>query len=129
MSNTAYLVYRPVMDYEESLSPYLIFSTAGKAEKAVTTIRVYAQSVQDKVPEYDSESETWWNEREAVVKAAEWPFGIDLSGDIGYGYSKFNSNCIEMMELPLNLTQAEACSTPPETPPAPQRIHEIPLDA
>jgi hypothetical protein len=104
--NEAFLVYRPVMDYEESLVPYLIFKSGRSAAAAVKRMRDYAQAIQEKIPEYDSESETWWDDRMAVVKAAKWPFGIDLSGDIGYGYSKFNPASVDLMPLPLNLKES-----------------------
>jgi hypothetical protein len=112
---TAFLLHRPVMDYEESINPRLIFTSRRAADKACREIREWAQRVFDTMPAMpeeecdgppvsDDQRFSAHDAREAHIKAAGaapygWGFGCsDLSSYI----DSFNQGCVEVMELPLN---------------------------
>lgn len=112
---TAFLLHRPVMDYEESINPHLIFTNRRSAHKACREIQEWAQRVFDTMPEMPEESYgdppvtddqrfVVHDAREAHIKAAGappygWEFGyLDLSPYI----DSFNRECVSVMELPLN---------------------------
>lgn len=107
-TKTAFLVYRPVMDYEESLSPYFICETKREAEAAAQKMCEYAQQLADLMPEYTNEEEDTDNsewikvdeKRAEILRKAHWPFGVNLSADIsGFYKLEFNPSCVSVMEL------------------------------
>lgn len=111
-TKTAFLVYRPVMDYEESLNPYFICATRQEAEAAAKKMCDYAQRLAKRMPEYTEEEEekdtdgSVWVEkdtqRRVLFEKAKWPFGMNLRSDIvGFYRLTFDPSCVSVMELPL----------------------------
>ena len=109
---TAFLIYRPVMDYEESETPYFICLTKQDAEKAESEMIAFAkalmlglESLYDEDcnlvddDEYDKRSDR----NHAKLKSVQWPFGIDLSEDFPWKdfMPSFNEGCVAVRELPL----------------------------
>lgn len=122
---TAYLIYRPVLDYEESEESYGISLTLKGAEAMKQQMMDYANELLTQMPpsatddEYEAERDGFkfipddimrdeYNDdviekRRQILKEAKWPFGIDLSSDI-YIYAKppeLQSGMIEVRKLPL----------------------------
>lgn len=107
---TAYLIYRPVMDYEESMTPYFICSTKKVAERVLAKIRKWGERAvanmppwAENAPENSDEANAAFDARYEYVNQLNGPFGIDFRhSDIGvYTYS-FPAGCVEMMELAVN---------------------------
>lgn len=115
MSATAFLLYRPVMDYEESIEPNLIFTTRTRAQKAKRAIVEAATALIDSFPEWPDGCDSFaqrvetevWQQRADMVRDFVAPFGWDLKNDISAEDERFGVSCIDIMELPLN---------PPATP-------------
>lgn len=122
---TAYLIYRPVLDYEESEIPYLISLTREDAEAIRQQMLDHANELLTQMPpgstddEYEAERDGLkffsdpeerndydceiCDARRKILKEAKWPFGIDLSYDMDV-YSntmKVLSGIVEIRELPL----------------------------
>lgn len=79
---TAYLIYRPVMDYEDSESPYLITLTEEAAKAVVLNICLSCQKIASQLLHKDvslpeKEWETAVSHNEKTLKNAKWPYGLD----------------------------------------------------
>lgn len=112
---TAFLIYRPVMDYEESETSYLICTTLKKAEKVRFEMIVFANDILASMKSlYDEEGDQLqqeaWQEamdfNRAKIAACKWPYDIDLESDIDQwnfqqGSTRFDATCIAVRELPL----------------------------
>lgn len=106
---TAYLIYRPVMDYEESMEPHFVCSTKKLAERVLAKIRKWGDKAVANIPEWtdaDKDSPEYdkvFDARYAYVNALKGPFGIDFRhSDIGVYTTSFPHRCVEMMELNVN---------------------------
>jgi hypothetical protein len=104
-----FLIYRPVMDYEESLNPYLVCSSREVAEQVVKKVRKFMDKLAAKMPEYPPDEEDPDNsgyiaaeqKRREILDAAKWPYGLDLRWDLkGFATVEFDHGRIEIMELP-----------------------------
>lgn len=109
MKNNAYLLYRPEMGHEESITPYAVFSTKEEAEKALTYIREWGTKVFNGMPDhynnYESNS-TDYNEafdaRANYCRTLIAPFGVDMGIDLNMFTTYFSPSCVAIMPLPLN---------------------------
>lgn len=113
--NTAYLIYRPVMDYEESETPYLICLTKERAEEVRIEMVAFAERLLTRFKSlYDTEGDrlenTLWDEAQSkntvLIEKAKWPHNIDLSSDLPRwdyckGRDRFDSSCVAIRELPI----------------------------
>lgn len=122
MSTSAFLLYRPVIDYEDSIEPRLIFSTLEKAEETKAEIIREIDEFLDSLPKWPDDCCSFderyehpaWALREAAIRQRNktpslWVFGMwDLSTET----EKINPGCIEIMELPLNPARAQATTDP-----------------
>lgn len=88
MSNGVFLVFRPVLDYEDSLTPFLVCDTQGEATAVCDQVIAYANRLINRLPQYPSESacdDQWMavhEKRQAILARARWPLGINLESDI-----------------------------------------------
>lgn len=109
---TAFLVYRPVMNYEESMTPYFFCETKEQADAAAQKMCDYAQRLTKKLPVYTREEEeqdtdsSVWSEKDEkrrdILAKARWPFGVNLQYDIsGFYDQEFDPSCVQVMELPI----------------------------
>lgn len=109
---TAFLIYRPVMDYEESETSYLICSNRKKAERAVSAMIAFAKELLASLESlYDEEGECLPDDayfeveqrNDIKMKNPKWPFGIGLDGDLPWRQwnPAFDTNCLAIKELPL----------------------------
>ena len=110
---TAYLIYRPVMDYEESEESYLICKSRDRAEKVRDEMIHYAKILlQNRLESlYDEDGNTLPDAEYSVreegnyesIKSANWPYGINLGMDSPWRDFRphFNEKCISIRELPL----------------------------
>lgn len=71
-TRAAFLIYRPAVDYEDSIDPYIIVSTEKKTKKIVEDLRELGREVSNSFPEpiyqyYDSENDRdeYWKKYEA----------------------------------------------------------------
>jgi len=116
---TAFLLYRPVLDYEESISPHMIFTTRQAAQAALDAMIAFANRLISKFPELGDDRpdngdymNPKWNpyfeaieKRDAILEHAAWPYGISLRSDICTSEDRpLCSSVLEIMELPLNPT-------------------------
>lgn len=122
---TAYLIYRPVMDYEESEIPYCICLTKEVAEARRAEMVLFAIEVAGNLPKFPTtehweakdqdrefvdcearcgtrRAEIYW-ERIDSCEDIEWPYKIELSGDIRLhdDIASFDESSIQIRELPL----------------------------
>ena len=122
-----FLVYRPSLDYEDSLAPYFICYSRIEADEAVGLIVAFMQRLLKRLPEYPEEDGDHdpaedeaaaakakdvlveaqiaaTDRKDAIVKKARWPFGLTgLADDITLdcGEWKWNPGSVEVMPLPL----------------------------
>jgi hypothetical protein len=97
----AYLIYRPVMDYEESMTPYFVTETSGSAQLMITHMIAEAKAFSKKLPSLDQDldDQTWSNnndKRNDMLKKRKWAYGIDLSRDLDQ-----LDGSVEIMELEI----------------------------
>lgn len=104
----AYLVYKPVMDYEESIEPYFICKTLEEANKRKDRIIKFCKTLHNKLPicpnvNDESTDEQWtkWGEIENTIRLmiaeAKYPYGLDLR----YESSHFeDGGFVDVMVLP-----------------------------
>lgn len=109
---TAYLIYRPVMDHEESEESYLICSTKERAEEVrfemITFCRQLLESLESL---YDDSGDMLPDEQYlaaekrnyAKMENAKWPYSVSMSFDIPWRQynTSFDAGCISIRELPL----------------------------
>jgi len=109
---TAFLIYRPVMDYEESETPYLLCSTSERAQEVRGEMLAFANSLLSRLKSlYDEEGEILPVEayfeiekrNSAKINKAKWPYKIDISGDLPWRQfsQSFDESCVAIRELPL----------------------------
>lgn len=91
MKDGVFLVYRPVLQYEESMEPFVVCDTPEDAQAVVDKVMSYANRLIERLPQYppddepDEDGSKWTaadDKREALVKRLRWPFGIDLRHDV-----------------------------------------------
>lgn len=121
----AWLVYRPVMDYEESETPYCICLTEGLAEETRKELVRFAESILPMLPRYpttcrnhaadqvlpfakteEKREKAWFrasNKRHDILKRVAWPLGIDLHSDFRTSDDivTFDASSIAVRKLPL----------------------------
>lgn len=111
MKATAFLVYRPVMDYEESLQPYLICDSKESAEAALGQIIKFMLRLTKRLPVYPSDENDpdgieWQkvdDQRRETIASAKFPFGLDeLSQDVpcAFGATEYDTSSVKFMRLP-----------------------------
>ncbi len=99
---SAFLVYRPVLDYEESLTPYFVCATKEEADIAAARMNAFLTRVSKRFPSIDHSLEAgeWCrlnDQRTQRLNKVRWPFGIDLRDDMcDYGFH----NVVQVMTLP-----------------------------
>jgi hypothetical protein len=120
MSKTAFLIFRPVMDYEESIEPYLICPTKAQAEYALAYIREKMEDIAKHLPLSPEKPERCTDDANAKWEYAcqkarnkfarkfakiEWPLGIEglqqdapQPWDSSFTYDPWS---VQMMELPV----------------------------
>jgi hypothetical protein len=108
MKSTAFLVYRPVLQYEESMTPLVICSCGEIAETVKTEILRYAKRLAKRLPEFPSDEEDdpealkWAavsDKREKIFKKARWPYAVDLKDDITSD-NEIDDGVLDIMQLP-----------------------------
>lgn len=111
---TAFLVYRPVMDYEESITPYAIADTKEEADALADKMRDWCKRQAAKlkrIPEVGASDEEWdaYDEALEVMRRKNPPLGIkelvqsvesDSSNVFGEDSMEYNENAIAILELP-----------------------------
>jgi hypothetical protein len=106
MDAKRWLIYRPVMDYEESEESYAVCDTQAEALLVVRECLEYYSRLLESLPDVpdDIDAPDWdekHDERRAKVAAAVWPYGIDLSQDVPYARSCYaRSGFLQARELP-----------------------------
>jgi hypothetical protein len=109
MNKTSFLLYQPILDYEESIEPYLICSTLKKAEKIKKEILDFYDGLIKTVPdEPEQDSEEWfvWMDKRDIIlqPIKNPPYDIRLRFTDLCDESKeygINQGLISIMELPL----------------------------
>lgn len=91
----AYLVYRPVMNYEESEEAHFICSTQEKAEEAVQRIRDFCYRLIKELEPLTMRG------RVEKLKVIKWPFDANYSCDI-WSLIQFTPEHVGWRELPLD---------------------------
>lgn len=103
----AYLLYRPVIDYEESLDPIAIFTSKRKAELACRRIQEWGQRVFDTMPPLsDDKTEADYAAREKHLSNAgkapySWLFTIS---DLSAYNDRYAPESVAVVALDLNPT-------------------------
>lgn len=113
MNKTCYLVHRPVLNYEESLTPYLVCDTPESARQVRDKVikhykrfikkigkepEMYNSNAQD---DYSKEWEDWFDKKEELLRLSleKPPFNIRLMWrDIE---DDDTEAAVSIMELPL----------------------------
>ncbi len=104
--NTSFLVYRPVIQYEESIEPYLICSSKVEAETIVETVKAFLQNLFASLPESPEidgpEYLEIFDKRTEIINSAQWPFGLNaLKQDLNEFTHRLDLTVIAYQELPL----------------------------
>ena len=106
-----YLVYRPIMDYEESMQPILVAPTRERADAVAEEIRNWCQR-QERV-EFpntgdDAADDAAMDEYHAAqerIRNAAWPYGECVKDvlltDLIYNDRDFDPSSVAVMVLPL----------------------------
>lgn len=101
------LIYRPVMDYEESETAYFVCSSNEVANECVRVMRAFMERLLKRLPKYpdDDESDVEWEntdtKRRAILAKTRWPFGVDLSSEIRFSTNEWDSSSLAVRELPF----------------------------
>lgn len=104
---TAFVLYRPVLDYEESEESQLVFSTKEKAESAQAVLLEWLHRVKaryEAVEERELGEDAAW-EAKGEIEAQEClaPFGWRFdSADTGRYGCPTGDSCVSIRELPLD---------------------------
>lgn len=115
--NTTYLIYRPVLDYEESMDPLLTCATKARAEDVrqeliewcIKTEKSLPQRPQDEYGNHSDEGdEVFFELRHEAVEAlrtAKYPFDLPELWEVFSAYHEgFTHNpetFLAVMEIPL----------------------------
>lgn len=100
-----WIVYRPILDYEESIQNYLAFRTEDAAKAAAQRMNEFHAALRerlDALPDCfehdisDDEHAKRWERREKIIEKAKWPFGVSLRYDLGH-----SGTVVEVMSIPL----------------------------
>lgn len=68
---TAYLVYKPILEYEDSIDPYCICLSKEDAEAAQNKIIDWYKNIIKKLPEEPDESIHWMDDEEETTRKKE----------------------------------------------------------
>ena len=112
MKKTMFLVYRPVIQYEESIEPHVICDSREEADQVKRSVYEFMQRLAKRLPKYpgdDVPDEDFAlytavdQRRREILAKAKWPYGIDMHSDLPSGSSFFDSvgDCLSVMELPV----------------------------
>jgi hypothetical protein len=111
---SVFLIFRPVLDYEDSLTPHFVCETREQAQLIIDRVLEYAERLLRRLPIYDPQN--WAAEtdpdlilytelsgkRRAILEKARWPYGLNLESDLP-GLSDMmptiNHGILEIMEL------------------------------
>jgi hypothetical protein len=114
-----YILYRPVLDYEESESSYLACKTLEQAQTVRAEIisecnKIASQLIYEWGEISDDEYVEFHMRNQEVLGSAKWPYGLkqlkyDLQKHSEYNYYQekfvesyvFNERAISIMELPI----------------------------
>ena len=105
-----FLIYRPVIDYEESETAYFICDDEETAKAVVECIVTFAKRLAARLPQHpeddvtDEGFELWQaveDKRQAIIARARWPFGLDLKSDIPSMGKTFDASTVEYRPLPV----------------------------
>lgn len=110
---TAFVLYRPVLDYEESEQSQLVFSTMDKALAARGVLLEWLHRVQARyegvqaryeADELDLDADAVWETKEEIEAEECWaPFGWCFdSADTGRYGCPSGDTCVSIRELPLD---------------------------
>jgi hypothetical protein len=93
---TAFLIYKPVLDYEDSEHSYCVCSTRRKAEKIVDECFSLFEKMRDDLGD-DITGRSWdyWHEKWKIKKSEL--FDIYLY----YNWERDGRNCLEIREIPF----------------------------
>ncbi len=121
----AFLVHRPIMDYEESITPYFVCLTREAADAAVNCIGEFMAGLLKRLPRYPEEqtdapdweeaagdlpggaSDAWFKadrRKNAILSKARWPLGLGgLGGDVFWQFEEWtwNTASVAVIELPI----------------------------
>lgn len=90
----AWVVVRPCLDYEDSLSVIAVAMTKDDADAAADRINAFFQALRgrlEKMPDpfaheiSDEEHERRWDARQKVISRARWPYGHSFESDLSSG--------------------------------------------
>lgn len=104
---SAFVLYRPVMDYEESEESQLVFSTRERAEAAQAELLEWLHRVKARYEAVDAqelgEDATWDAKGEIEAQECRAPFGWRFySADTGRYGCPSGDACVSIRELPLD---------------------------
>lgn len=111
MSETAFLLCRPVMGYEESIEPRLIFTSKLRAENARMRIINATDKFIKTLPPWPDGCDSLdariespvWEQREEMSKAFRAPYGwVFCTSDLWIETERLDRSCIDITELPKN---------------------------
>lgn len=100
-----WIVYRPILNYEESIENYLAFAAEADANAAAKRINDFQVAVRARVARLPDISEDGISDdefvkrmgrRDKAIKNAKWPFGFSFEYDLDH-----IGNVVEVMELRL----------------------------
>lgn len=100
-----WIVYRPVLNYEESIRNYLAFANEQDAQRAAQRINDFFADFcrrLERLPDpnehgiSNDEFSKRFDRHQDVINKAKWPFGISFEYDIGH-----IGNVVEVMEMRL----------------------------
>ncbi len=105
MNKSTFLLYRPVMDFEESAWPYFVCPTREIAEIKRKEIVDFCKNLYDQCPyPYDENEEVseedyekWWIAKDKLRDAA-YPYLLDLGSDFEY-FDR--GEFIQIIEIPI----------------------------
>ncbi len=117
MNKSAYLLYRPEMDYEESMEPYLICLSERKAKKIQKEAIDYYKNLYESIPpepekeewredycedQYTTLHNNWYHSKDAMIREGidKAPYGIQVNYFDLNNYS-FDKSVISIMKLDL----------------------------
>ena len=92
-----FLIVRPAWDYEESSTNFFACESRKDAEEIIAEVMTYMARLHRRLPLYpgddvpDADGTLHFavsERREALIKRARWPYGIDLHTDLPGGYEK-----------------------------------------
>lgn len=106
---TAYLIYRPVMDYEESETSYAVCKTENLANAMKDQMLQELDALTKALPirGEDLEDKEWMSRNDArleMIKNHKWAFGISLESDVPWSNGEdADMGCVKVSPIPYFL--------------------------